>query len=266
MAMCCTPKHSFPVARWIALLAGMIVAAHAAPEAVPMKKANLEPLAKLPASEFTKLVDQSRSPGQRLAVGVGSLDGSKPKWQKIPEEGEEGTFVFDGDGDAANYLVDIEANRVTGVLDSCHIGTGKRYNHESGMFIWSPDGHWLMETQTWKWHTAVCTIHRVNAEGRLSGRLNFRAVAEQVAQQQLRKQFPKLSAKERAQYTVRIEVPTISPEGVVTAKIWSDIPKDEEAASLCLAVSTKIEQAKTGELSAKVLKVEPVKEDKDATE
>jgi hypothetical protein len=247
--------------RLVSLLAGMMMPAHAAPEAVPVKKANLEQLTKIPASEFVKIVDRSHSPDKRLAVGVGSLDGSKPKWEKVPEGEEDATSVLVNVDDCGNYLIDVGANRVTGILDAKHFGTAHRYNHESAAFVWSADSRWLVEVQSWKWETAVCVAHRVSPEGKLLAHLDFKALAEGIVQEQLRKQSPKLSAEVRRQYVVTIEAPTLSNEGILTTKVLADIPKNLESKPVNLSVVVKLEEAKTGDLSAKVIKVDPVKVD-----
>ena len=62
---------------------------NAAPGLAPIKKLSLDQLAKVAASDFTRLVDHSFSPNKRFAMGVGSLDGSKPAWEKSTMDEEE---------------------------------------------------------------------------------------------------------------------------------------------------------------------------------
>jgi len=242
------------------LLVSLAIPGHAEPPAAPVKKPNLEQLAKLPASELTKIIENSYSPDKRFAVGVGSVDGSKPKWENLGED-EKGFFVWGDDSDPGNYLIDVKADRITGVLDASHIGTGPRYNHESAAFVWSEDGRWLTEVQSWKWHTAVCTVHRVTAEGMLGGRFDFRAWAEKIALEQLHKQAPKLPEAKRKEYAVTIETPTLANDGTVTAKIIAQHPKDEVSEFVTLSVVVKLEGIQLGSLSAKVIKAEPIKEE-----
>jgi len=244
---------------WFLLLVSLAIPGQAEPPVVPIKKPNLEQLAKLPASEFTKIIENSYSPSKRLAVGVGSVSGSKPRWQKLGEE--EGSFVWDDDSDPGNYLIDLKADRITGVLDASHIGTGHRYNHESAAFIWSEDGRWLVEVQSWKWHTSVCAVHRVTAEGMLGARFDFRALAEKIALEQLHKQAPKLPEEKRKEYAVTIETPTLANDGTVTARIIAQHPKDEVSEFVRLLLAVKLQETHPGSLSAKVIKAELVEEE-----
>jgi len=246
------------------LLVSLAIPGHAEPPAAPVKKPNLEHLAKLPASEFTKIVNSSRSPDKRLAIGVGSLDGSKPKWEQVPPEYDDGTSVlaYDEAADhAGNYLIDVGTNRVTAVLDAKHFGTRDHYNHESAKFVWSANSRWLVEVQSWKWCTAVCSVHRVSPEGRLLARLDFLPLAEKAALAQLRKQAPKLTEEQRRKYAVTIEDATISNDGKLTAKLRADAGKDENSEYVNLSVAVKLEATKDGTLSAQVIKAEPIKEE-----
>ena len=87
----------------------------------------LEKLGKLPASQFSKIIDHSTSPNKRLAVAVGSKDGSKPVWHKTNHQGRvdvsEFSFVLEGDGSSANYLINVQDARVVRVLDGDYLGT-----------------------------------------------------------------------------------------------------------------------------------------------
>lgn len=246
---------------WFLLLVSLAIPGHAEPPAAPVKKPSLEQLAKLPASEFTKIIENSHSPDKRFAVGVGSVDGSKPKWVKLGDD-DDGTILDDVE-DCGNYLIDVKANRVTGVLDASHMGIRRRYNHESAAFIWSEDGRWLVEVQSWKWHTAVCTVHRVTAEGMLGGRFDFRAWAEKIALEQLHKQAPKLPEAKRNEYAVTIEAPTLASNGTVTAKIRACHPKDEVSEFVTLSLVVKLEEIYPGSLLGKVIMATPVKEDEE---
>lgn len=245
------------------LLVASTTRSYAEPAKEPAKKTSLEQLEKIAASEFTKIIDQSQSPNKRLAVGVGSLDGSKPVWEELfrEEDGNIRNFMLSDTDACGNYLIDVQANRVTGVLDGIHFGTGKNYNHESSVIVWSDDGRWLIEVQSWKWQTAICTVHQVSVEGRLLGRFDLKKEAERIVSKQLLKQFPKLSPEKQNRYAVTISDPGISNDGTLTIKILADIPKDLEAQYMNLVVVAKLEQTKDGNLSAKVSKIELVKEE-----
>jgi hypothetical protein len=149
------------------------------------KQASVAELEKIPASNFTKVIDHSASPNKRLAVAVGSKDGIKPDWQNSDHPGRtsvvEISFLLVGDDSSANYLINVLDDRVVGVLDGSHLGTLNSYNHNSHAASWSPDSHWLVETQQWKWATGTCTIHRLSADGLLVARVSLHKAANKTA-------------------------------------------------------------------------------------
>lgn len=257
------PRHHFGLrACGISFLAAMAMHSGAEPEVLPVRKAGLDPLAEISASKFTKIIDQSTSPNKRLAVGVGSLDGSVPAWEELDHEkmgnGPGHSFTMD-DRHCANYLIDLRADRVTGVLGSGHFGTRNSYNHESAGFSWSPDNCWLVEEQQWRFQTGTCIVHRVSAEGRLGAQLDLKTTAEKVVDQQLRKNLPKLTPDERGAYVATISVLGISNDGVLNAAISAQIPK-QESESVDLFVAARLEQDGDGKLSIHITKVERHKE------
>lgn len=235
----------------------------AAEKDAPAKKADLAALSKIAASGITKLVAGSNSPCERLAVGVGLVDGSKPEWEKIEgEEGEHSFVLKDDNGDAGNFLIDVQADRVTGILAGNHFGTRRGYNHEHYHLSWSDDSLWLLEIQSWKWSTNVCVVHKLDARGTLSARLDFMPVATGLVAEWLRTHYPKLSAEEIGSYAITIQDDArISNDGIISATIEAQIPKDEgDHPYVRLTASAKIELPKNGTLTAKVTKVEEIKD------
>lgn len=188
-------------------------------------------------------------------MALGSKDGKKPDWAEEPYGGRGGAIVpsFYLE-DCRNYVIDLKADRVTGILDATHFGTRNSYNHESGRVVWSPDGRWLVETRSWKWHTETCTVHRLDAGGGLVARLDFVKSAGEMVDTWLREHSPKLKAEQR-RYAVTITAESISDDGTLAAGVTGEIPKSEEGGYVDLSVTAKVEQAEGGELSLRVLKV-----------
>jgi hypothetical protein len=241
----------------VLLLAGLVAdGGGAEPEVVAEGMATLGRLAKIPASEFTKVMDNSVSPNKQLAVALGSKDGKKPVWVEDTREGRGGavehSYFLE---DCRNYVVDVKADRVMGILDGTHSGTREKHNHESGHIAWSPDSRWLVETRSWKWSTETCTVHRVGARGQLVARLNFRNAASEIVDTWLREHWPKLTAEQRSRYSITVSLGSISNDGSLVAEVFSEIPKSLDSNGVSVSVSAKVEQAKDGELSIRILKV-----------
>ena len=252
------------VAQACFLFGGMIMSSHAAEKAASAKRADLAAVSKIAASGITKVVDGSASPDKRLAVGVGSVDGSKPEWEELEGDGGAHSFILKDDvGCGGTYLIDVQADRVTGILDGSHFGTRSEYNHESYDLSWSDDSRWLLEVQSWKWSTSVCVVHRLDARGALNARLDFKPVATGVVAAWLHTHYPKLSAKEIRSYAVTIqEDARISNDGSITVKIEAQIPKDEgDHPYVRLIAVAKVERPKNGALTAKVTSVEAIKDE-----
>lgn len=242
-------------------LAALMLQMNAHAEGEPVKKANLNQLKKVAASEFTKIVDHSFSPNKLLAVAVGSLDGGKPDWDKITRDNGS-SFVLDDAhtrDNCGNYIIDVATDRVIGILDSSHFGTGTRYNNESGLFAWSGDSRWLVEIQSWRMHSAVCTVHRLNEKGRLIARLDFKGTAERIVSDRLRAKSPNLSPEKSDKYWITLSSPSISNDGTLTAHLTAQQPREGE--HMDLFVVAKVEQTKSGDLSCKVTKVDVAKEE-----
>lgn len=218
-----------------------------------LTKASLEQLAKIPASKFTKVINSSKSPDKRLAVVLGSPDGSAPKW-------EEETLLEEAQ--CRNYLVDLKKDRVTGILDGNHFGTGVEYNHESVSHHWSPDGRWLVETQSWRWGAFICSVHRVDADGKLTGRLDFLETADQAVIRRVREKGGTVPDGENSGYAITMSVTGIDNDGILTTSLYADSSKSktEDGDFLGLLVVAKVSQSEKGELAAKLTQVKPAEE------
>ncbi|MFK7910848.1 MAG: hypothetical protein AB8F34_09605 [Akkermansiaceae bacterium] len=225
----------------------------AEPNTTTSPKANLKALSQVAASDFTRHINQSTSPNKEWVVAVGTRDGKKPKWEKIPHEHENGntitSYLLDGEN-IGNYLVNIKTNRVVAALDGGHFGTLNQYNHESASYTWSPNSQWLVEHQDWKWHTDTCSAHYLNPKGKWwQSRVNLLTHAESIVDTWLKKNAPQLSAEVRSSYVIRAEVKTITNDGTVTMKISAEIPKAEESEYVDLTVSGKIAAKADGNLT-----------------
>lgn len=222
------------------------------------EQAEAEPpaLEDIPASEFTKRIRNSTSPNKKWAVAVGSPDGSAPEWQKVPIDDE--TFTMET-GDARNYLVDLKRNRITGMLDGRHFGTGTRYNHENVHHSWSSDSRWLAETVSWKWVTATCTIHRLNPDGSLAGRVDLIQKAMKIVNRRLMKRGVEIGEDGSSEYTIRMSEVMIANNGVFTARILAEIPKDMHAQPLSLMATGTVVETGDGSLGVKWTSVKKVR-------
>lgn len=241
-----------PVLRPLATVfatAAIVLSAAAEEPAEP----DLEKLAAIPASKFVKVIDGSTSPDKRFAAAVGSADGSVPEWDTTPIN-DKPTFTLDG-ANIANYLVDVKNDRVTGVLDANHFGTAGHYNHESATYNWSADGRWLLETQSWKWQTAICTLHRVGEEGALTAAFNFNKTLGEAVLEELGKKG--VSKEDLESFTTRVYEPKITGNGGLFAKVVGEKPKDPDAPFVTLAVTATVKEADDGSLTVEVTKVAP---------
>ena len=78
----------------------------------------LDWLSKVPASDFTKIINHSTSPNKQLAVDLGSVDGSQLDGTEYPHEGRGGVpEISYGLESRQTYLGDVKANHVIGILD-----------------------------------------------------------------------------------------------------------------------------------------------------
>ncbi len=233
---------------------------HATEQLAPEKKADLAALSKMAASGITKAVDGADSPDKRLTVGVGLMDGSKPEWEKIEGDGDSHSFILNSDH-VGNYLIDVKADRVIGILDGSHFGTRLRYNHESYTVSWSDDCHWLLEVQSLKWDTHVCVIHELNAKGDLDARFDFMPVATELVAKWIRCHYPKLSDEEIGSYAVTIEDNArISNNGTITVNIAAALPKDQDDHPYVhLTAVAKVVRPNNSPLKVQVIKVDAIK-------
>lgn len=245
------------IALWLIVVVGGITPMFAAEDGATAEDgAALGLLKSIPASEFTKIIDNSTSPDKRFAVALGSKDGKKPEWavERYEKDGGPNGISYFLEP-CRNYLVDLKADRVTGILDATHFTTREGMNHESAGFTWSPDSRWLVETQSWKWHTATCTVHRLDADGRMSARLDFLKSAAGILDTWLREHAPQLTAEQRGSYAFYASIDSISNDGTLAAGISGEIPKSDDGPLVDLSVAGKLAEEKDGVLSLQGLKV-----------
>ncbi len=229
----------------------------AEPEQEPEAAVELAKLSKIPASGFTKLLNQSTSPDKKFAIAIGAKDGQPPKWV---EDANDSYRMWE-EAKTCNYLVDLQSDRVTGILEMRTFDTSNRSNHQSKGAKWSPDSRWLVEEQQWKWDTGVCSVHKIKADGSIAASLDLKLMAGEVLNQVLDKQSPGLSKEIRENYALSVSVDKISNDGTLLANVSAEVPKADEPPSVNVSVAARILQKENGELSVEIKKVEPKKED-----
>lgn len=251
-----------PIAAAVILIGGLIGKTAEESGLKLAEPVTLEKLKQIPADVFTRIIDRSTSPNEQLAVAFGSVDGSDPNWEGYAD-GRGGLFHDDAVlpefsyslENGRTYLLDMANNRITGILDSRRLGTRSTYNHESGRIAWSPDSRWLVESQSWKWYTKTCTVHRLSTEGALGARLDFEAAARKIVDEKLREISPKSTQEERNRYAVTVYASGISNEGILTAKIYAEIPKATESEYVDLSISVEVKERVDGKLFIGIPKV-----------
>ena len=184
------------------------------------------------ASEITKIIRGTTSPNGRWAVAVGMPDGSLPQWEVVDHQDDRGrSFIINRDYDVANYLVDLNSDRIVAVLDSCHWGTVDRYNHQNLQIAWSSDSRWMAEAHHWKWHTGTCTVHRIGEDGHSLRRKDLRPAARVAFTQ-----WASLALVEHPQwlpshYVMTLEVEKVINDGFVECELSAEVPKQEASFS-----------------------------------
>jgi hypothetical protein len=226
-----------------------------------LPKVTLAHLAKIPASKFTKVIKASMSPDKRYAVALGSKDGTQPNWQELVGQGREGFYFEPEQDDFQNYLVDPKKDRVTGILDGKNFYTENTQGRGAVVYHWSPDGSWLVETQSWKWATSVCSVYRVDADGKLTGRLDFLKTAHQAVVRRVREKGGKVPDGEDSGYSITMEVTGIKNDGTLTANLNANSSKSkwDEGDYLHLLVVAKVIQSENGETKATLTEVKQAK-------
>ena len=229
----------------------------AEPEPDAEAAVDLAKLSKIPASGFTKLLNHSTSPDKKYAIAIGAKDGQPPKWV----EDENDSYRMWEEAQTCNYLVDLQADRVKGILEMRTFDTSNRSNHQRKGAKWSPDSRWLVEEQQWKWDTGVCSIHKIKADGSIAASLDLKLMAGEVLNQVLDKKSPAPSEEIRNNYALSVSVDKISNDGSLLANVSADVPKADEPPSVSVLVSARILEKENGELSVEIKKVEPAKVD-----
>ncbi|RYD47418.1 MAG: hypothetical protein EOP83_28075 [Verrucomicrobiaceae bacterium] len=211
------------------------VASGGEPTAVPKE------LKDVPASNFCKVVSETTSKDGRLAVAAGFLRPGPIDWAKFREE--SGGFDFDAsDKELANFLVNLKADRVVAVLKGKHFGTRATYNHESYHLAWSDDGRYLVEMQSWKWHTATAWLHRLNADGEVVSSLDLQPLAKEQLRLLAEKDHKVPRQKFEKDYSVGLSEATVDAAGKVSVKAWAEVPKTEDpSVSMVMRLTAQVD-------------------------
>lgn len=188
------------------------------------------------ASNFCKVVDETTSKDGRLAAAVGFLEPGPVDWSQFRQE-EIQSFNFDADDEGfANFLIDLKADRVVAVLKAKHFGTRATYNHESYRLAWSDDGKYLIETQSWKWHTATATLHRLDGNGAVISSLDLLPLAKEQLQMLAESEHKVPRQKFEEKYGVSLSDASVDSAGKVSAQAWADAGKSMEDPSVSMVM------------------------------
>jgi hypothetical protein len=184
-------------------------------------------LKEVPASNFCKVVDGTTSKDGHLAAAAGLLRPGPLDWSKFRQE--DGTFDFDDeDKELANFLVDLKKDRVVALLAGKHFGTRATYNHESYHVAWSDDGKYLVETQSWKWHTATASLHGLDGKGAIISSLDLLPLAEEQLRVAAEKEHKITRKKFDESYGISLSEVTVDSAGKVSFEAWADVPKTDD--------------------------------------
>lgn len=210
------------------------------------------PLAAGDARTFTKLIEGSVSSDHRFAVAVGTADRSRPDWVSVTQADQRPSYQLTDSSNTANYLVSLSDFQVLGRLDSNHSGSARSYNHEFAAFHWSLDSRWLVEEHHWKWHTAQCTVHRLDPNGHSLARLDLRPAARSVLLEQFLRSVAEAKPKDFDRYAIQVEVTKIVNDGIIQAKLTAQVPK-EEAPYLEVEMAGRVSE-RDGKLELEVIR------------
>lgn len=208
------------------------------------------------ASQFCKPVQDTGSPDKRFAIAIGFKSPAPVDWTKYKEEG--GTYALDPEGNnplLANFLVDVKKDRAIALLRGKHFGTRKTYNHESCQVAWSEKGGYLVEMQSWKWHTASGMLYRLDADGAVSSRLDLLALATGELAKRMQANH-KVDAKGYdAKYASSLSEPAVDDTGRVTVHATAEVPKSADDPSLSVLITFTAKPDGKGGLEAAELVV-----------
>ena len=198
-----------------------------------------------------------------MALAVGLNQAGRVDWSKFREESDVGdSYLLDAEDLAlANFLVDLKKDRAVALLAGQHFGTKARYNHESYEAAWSPNSRFLVEVQSWKWHTASATLYALDGEGAVTGSIDLIPVATE----QLRIVAGldhKLSRQmfEERDYRVSLRQSAVDSTGRVTLHATAEVPISLEQPSVSLLIQFTAKAHGKGNLSVENLVVRDAEE------
>jgi len=192
-------------------------------------------LAEVPASNFCKVVDGTASKDGRLAAAAGFLRPGPIDWAKF--RAERGYFDFDDeDKELANFLVDLKKDRVIAVLKGKHFGTRPAYNHESYHLAWSEDGKYLVETQSWKWHTATAMLYGLDGNGAIVSSMNLLPLVKEQLRVMAERDHKVARQRFEEKYSVSLSDVAVDEAGRVSVEAWAEVPKSDEDPTVSLVI------------------------------
>jgi hypothetical protein len=215
-----------------------------------------EQLKDVPASNFCKVVDGTTSKDGSTAVAVGFLRPEPVDWSKFRREG--GDYLLGGeeeDAEVADFVVDLKKDRVLAVLRGKHPGTLSTYNHERYQVAWSEGGKYLVETQSWKWHTAAATLYLFDDKGTVAAVMDLLPVAKEQLRIVSERDHKITRQKFEESYSVSLWENAVDATGRVTLDALAEVPKSEEAPAVSLLIRFTARTDDKGKLSAGELEV-----------
>lgn len=215
-----------------------------------------EELGNIPASRFCKPVEDTESPDGRFAIAVGFKSPEQVDWARY--KAEEGDYFIDTQNEPplfANFLIDLKKDRAFAVLKGKHFGTRRTYNHESCQVAWSEKGGYLVEMQSWKWHTSSGMLYRLDASGAISSRLDLLELASKELARRMQDKHRVDPKDFDARYATSLSEPEISDAGKLTLQATAQVPKSDDTPSISLAITFVAKADERGELKAAELVV-----------
>lgn len=171
-----------------------------------------------------RMIQESASPDGSYALAWGQKGKSQPKINT-----ETHTADFD-EADVVNYVVDLKSGTILGRTKAQHFGDRQFYNHESCHASWSHQNRFVVQTMSWKWHTAVCDLHQIMDGKTLSPAVDIIEPAKKAAFKTLqdRAQLKKFKEDDFAITIEEAIFVQVGGETHVTAKLNGQIPKRDD--------------------------------------
>lgn len=177
-----------------------------------------------PTGDGWRMIQDSVSPDGRFALAWGEKGKSKPKMEF------ETYAAASDDLDIVNYLIDLKEKRILGQTKAKHFGDWSRYNHESCKAAWSSNSKLVVQTMSWKWHTATSELYQIVGDKKLSPGIDLIAPSSKAAFHILADQ-PQLKKYKEEDFAITIEKVAFLAQShgdSVLVELCGQIPKHED--------------------------------------